>query len=208
MISQEHESMLVDIAETMRSRYYGKYRGVVVDVNDPQKMGRITANVPEVLQEIASPWALPAAPFAGPDHGLVLIPEVGDGVWIEFEAGDISRPIWTGGWWDDGEMPTPADTQVRVLATKTKQKIVLDDQAKEIYLLQSNGAEIKMTDNDITLTIGQSEIKMTSDDITLKNGTTEIKLSSTELTLKGGPAAQVKLSASGVDISNGAIKVL
>jgi uncharacterized protein involved in type VI secretion and phage assembly len=207
MISQEHENMLVDIAETMRSRHYGKYRAVVVDVDDPKKMGRITVNVPEVLQETETPWALPAAPFAGPDHGLVLIPEVGDGVWIEFEAGDISRPIWSGGWWDEGEMPAPADTQVRVLVTKTKQKIVLDDKEKEIQLLQSNGAEIKMTDDDVTVTIGQSEVKMSSDGITLKNGSTEIKLTSSELTLKGG-SGQVKLSASGVDVNNGAMKVL
>jgi uncharacterized protein involved in type VI secretion and phage assembly len=200
--------MLVDIAETMRSRYYGKYRGMVVNNDDPEKMGRITANVPEVLQEVESPWALPAAPFAGPQHGLVLIPEVGDGVWIEFEAGDISRPIWSGGWWGEKELPKPATPKVRVLATKTNQKIVIDDDAKEIQLLQSKGATLKMTDNDITLTIGQSEIKMTSSDITLKNGMAEIKLSAAELTLKGGPTAQVKLSAGGVDINNGTMRVM
>ena len=84
--------MLVSMAETMRSRFYGKYRGKVVDVNDPDKLGRITAQVPEILQQETSHWALPAVAFAGPGHGLVLIPEVGDGVWIEFEAGDPSKP--------------------------------------------------------------------------------------------------------------------
>jgi uncharacterized protein involved in type VI secretion and phage assembly len=171
-------------------------------------MGRITANVPEVLQEIESPWALPAAPFAGPQHGLVLIPEVGDGVWIEFEAGDISRPIWSGGWWAKGELPAPAEPKVRVLATKTNQKLVLDDNAKEIHLIQSKGATVKMTDSAITLTIGQSEIKMTDSDITIKNGLSEIKLSSAEITLKGGPTAQVKLFAGGVEINNGTMRVM
>ena len=65
-----------------------------------------------------------------------------------------------------------------------------------------------MTDDDLTLTIGQSEVKMTSDDISLKNGQTEIKLTSSDLTLKGGSSAQIKLSASGVDINNGAMKVM
>jgi uncharacterized protein involved in type VI secretion and phage assembly len=207
-MSQEYQTMLVDMAETMRSRFYGKYRGTVSNVDDPEKMGRIQALVPEILHELASPWALPASPFAGASHGLVLIPEVGDGVWIEFEAGDLSRPIWTGGWWDKDELPSPGDKQVRVLITTTGQQLVLNDDKKEIQIIQSNGAEIKMTDNDITLSIGQSEIKLTSDDITLKNGTTEIKLTSTDLTLKGGPTAQVKLSASGVDINNGAMKVM
>jgi uncharacterized protein involved in type VI secretion and phage assembly len=207
-MAQEHEEMLVSMAETMRSRFYGKYRGIVVDVKDPDSLGRITAQVPEILQEETSPWALPAVPFAGPGHGLVLIPEVGDGVWIEFEAGDPSRPIWTGGWWAKNELPAPGDTQVRVLVTSTGHKLVLDDQNKEIQLLHSGGAEIKMTDSDITLTIGQSELKMTSSQISLKLGTSEITMTSSDLTLKGGATAQVKLSASGTDVNNGAIKVM
>lgn len=208
MATQEYENMLVGIAETMRSRFYGKYRATVTNVEDPEDMGRIQAKVPEILQEVDSPWALPASPFAGGSHGLVLIPEVGDGVWIEFEAGDLSRPIWSGGWWDKGELPSPGDKQVRVLVTTTGQQLVLNDDKKEIQIIQSNGAEVKMTDNDITLSIGQSEIKLTSDDITLKIGSTEIKLTISDLTLKGGPTAQVKLSASGVDINNGAMKVM
>ncbi len=208
MPTQEFEEMLVGMAETMRSRFYGKYRGLVTDVTDPEQMGRIQAQVPEILGELASPWALPAVPFAGPGHGLVLIPEVGDGVWIEFEAGDPSRPIWSGGWWASGDLPAPGDTQVRALVTTKGHKLVLDDQNSEIHLIHSGGAELKMTDSDLTLTIGQSELKMTSDQISLKIGTTEIIMTSTDLTLKGGPTAQVKLSPGGVDINNGAIKVM
>ncbi len=200
--------MLVEIAETMRSRFYGKYRGIVVDVDDPDKLGRITAQVPEVLYEETSPWALPAAPFAGQSHGLVLIPEKGDGVWIEFEAGDPSRPIWTGGWWAKDELPAPADTQVRALVTTAGHQIVLDDDNKEIHLVHSGGAELAMTDNDVTLTIGNAELKMTDSDISLKIGSTEITLTSSELTLKGGATAQVKLSASAPSINNGAMKAM
>jgi uncharacterized protein involved in type VI secretion and phage assembly len=184
-MAQEHEEMLVRMAETMRSRFYGKYRGIVVDVNDPDKMGRITAQVPEILQEETSPWALPAAAFAGPDHGLVLIPEKGDGVWIEFEAGDPSRPIWGGGWWAKDELPEPGGTQARVLVTKAGHKLVLDDQNKEIHLLHSGGAEVKLTDSDISLKIGDTEITMTSSD----------------LILKVGSSAQIKLSSSGTEIT-------
>jgi uncharacterized protein involved in type VI secretion and phage assembly len=207
-MANEHEEMLVGLAETMRSRFYGKYRGIVVDVDDPDSLGRITAQVPEVLQEETSPWALPASPFAGPSHGLVLIPEKGDGVWIEFEAGDPSRPIWTGGWWAKDELPDPGGTKARVLVTSTGHKLVLDDDNKEIHLLHSGGAELEMTDDDITLTIGQAELKMTGSGISLTIGTASIKMTSSELTLKGGATAQVKLSASGTDINNGAITVM
>jgi len=208
MALENHDELLVETVETMRSRYYGKYRGVVVDVNDPEEMGRITARIPEILEAQVSPWALPAVPFAGPGHGLVLIPEVGDGVWIEFEAGDLSRPIWTGGWWASGDLPDPGAPKTRVLVTSTGHQFVFDDENKEIHLLHSGGGEMVMTDDDITLTIGQSEAKLTSDQISLKIGTTEITMSSTELTLKGGPTAQVKLSSTGVEINNGAMKVM
>ncbi len=208
MAGPELEEMLVNVVETMHSRFFGKYRGLVTDVDDPEKMGRIKAQVAEIYHEEESDWALPVVPFAGPQHGLVVIPEVGDGVWVEFEGGDPSRPLWTGCWWASGDLPDPADTKVRVLVTTAGHKLVLDDQNKEIHLLHSGGAEIKMTDDDVTLTIGQSEVKMTSDDISLKNGTTEIKLTSSDLTLKGGPSAQIKLSASGVEINNGAMKVM
>jgi uncharacterized protein involved in type VI secretion and phage assembly len=204
----EQEELLVQLHETIRSKYYGKYRGIVSNVDDPEKMGRITAQVPEILQEEISPWALPAVPFAGPGHGLVLIPEVGDGVWIEFEGGDPARPIWTGGWWGPGELPDPGDIQTRALVTTKGHKFVLDDAKNEINLLHSGGAEMKMTGSDITLTIGQAEFTMTSDQISLKVATTEITLTAADLTLKGGPTAQLKLSAAGADVNNGAIKVM
>ena len=72
-----------------------------------------------------------------------------------------------------------------MLVTSTGHKLVLDDQNKEIHLLHSGGAEIKLTDSDITLKIGTTELTMTSSD----------------LTLKVGSSAQVKLSASGTAIT-------
>lgn len=184
-MSDEYEEMLVGMAETMRSRFYGKYRGIVVDVNDPDSLGRITANVPEVLHEETSPWALPAVPFAGPSHGLVLIPEKGDGVWIEFEGGDPSRPIWTGSWWAKNELPKPGATDVRVLVTSVGHQLVFDDKNKEIKIIHSGGAELKMTDSDVNVKIGNTEVTMTSSD----------------LTLKVGSSAQLKMGASGTEIS-------
>ncbi len=101
-MSIEMEQLLVDVTERIRSRFYGKYRGIVRDIDDPENLCRIQAEVPAVYEDQDSPWALPALPFAGQSHGLVLLPEVGDGVWIEFEAGDIERPLWTGCWFASG----------------------------------------------------------------------------------------------------------
>ncbi|MBV9959804.1 MAG: hypothetical protein JO360_15370 [Acidobacteria bacterium] len=208
-MSHELEHIVVGLHRDASTRFHGKYRGKVADVDDPEQLGRIKAHVPEVFgEDETSNWAMPAAPFAGKDHGFVFIPEVEDGVWIEFEAGDISRPIWTGGWWGDGELPAPGATETRVIVTPTGHKFVLDDKGKEIQLLHAGGAELKMTDSDISLTVGQSEFKMTSaGEITLKAGTTEIKLSLTELSLQSG-IGKIKLSATGTDVNNGAIKAM
>ena len=95
----------LDVLEQQADRFYGKYRGIVANNLDPTQTGRLQAMVPEVLGEIPSGWALPCQPFTGTGAGLYAVPQPGAGVWIEFEAGDTSRPIWSGGWWAAGEVP-------------------------------------------------------------------------------------------------------
>lgn len=168
------ERQIVDVAEFVRSRFFGKYRGLVQDVDDPDNLGRITAQVPEVYGDIDSPWAVPAVPFAGKDHGLILLPEVGDGVWIEFEAGDPSRPIWTGGWWASGEMPSDGGPLKRALVTTKGHKIILDDDGGTLQLVHSGGAELTMTDSDITLKIGSSQIVLSASGVDINNGALKV----------------------------------
>ena len=100
-------------------RFYGKYRGLVMINVDPDSRGRLKALVPEVLGEVPSSWALPCAPYAGTGSGFFAVPPIGAGVWIEFEAGDVSRPIWSGAWWASGELPKD-ETGSSVQAPLTK----------------------------------------------------------------------------------------
>lgn len=101
------EDLVQELLERLENRYYGKYRGYVHDVHDPEHRGRIRAVVPRLLGErTPTGWALPSAPYAGPDQGFFTVPDIGAGVWIEFEEGDLSKPIWSGQWWGS---PTDAD---------------------------------------------------------------------------------------------------
>lgn len=175
MVEQQMEKLVVELSEFVRGRYFGKFRGLVRDVDDPEKLGRIVAQVPEIYGDEDSPWALPSVAFAGKNHGFVVLPEVGDGVWIEFEAGDASRPIWTGCWWAKGEMPAPGGTATRVLVTSGGHKVVLDDEGKKLQLLHSGGAEITMTDNDITLKVGSKKIVISASGVNINNGALEVK---------------------------------
>lgn len=73
-------------------RFYGVYRGIVVDANDPLNQGRLKLNVPQVLFDQVTNWA-----WGCVQPGVIIaIPTVGTGVFVTFEGGDPSYPIWMG----------------------------------------------------------------------------------------------------------------
>jgi hypothetical protein len=128
-------------------RFYGKYRGIVLNNMDPLQIGRLQATVPEVLGETPSGWALPSAPYAGTGSGLYAIPPVGAGVWIEFEAGDTSRPIWSGAWWATGEVPmdensTPSQPTRKILRSDFGLIVSLDDVEQTITISDAVGVNL------------------------------------------------------------------
>ena len=134
-------------ADRQADRFYGKYRGLVVQNVDPLSLGRLQALVPEVLGEVPSGWALPCSPYAGTGAGLFAVPPMGAGVWIEFEAGDVSRPVWTGAWWASGEVPmdekgTPAQQTTKILRSDFGLIVSLDDLAQTITISDSVGLNL------------------------------------------------------------------
>lgn len=141
------EEIILRLLEHIESRFYGKYRGKVTDNADPLNRGRVRAKVPEVAGDVDLGWATPCVPYAGADKGAFVIPEVDDGVWIEFEAGDPSRPIWTGSWWGDGDIPndpggSQATTQTKIFKSANGLIIDLDDSAQEIKVSDKNGSNL------------------------------------------------------------------
>lgn len=166
----------VRIAEFLDERRFGKYRGVVEEIGTGEKLGLLKAKVPDVFGENGiSPWARPSVPFAGKKHGWIALPEEKDGVWIEFEGGVLSKPIWSGFWWADGEIPEPAGKEVRVFATSKKHKLVLDDKAGEVRLEHGEGPSITLTKDDITIKVGSKKIVVTSSGININEGQFEVK---------------------------------
>ncbi|MDI6792595.1 MAG: phage baseplate assembly protein V [bacterium] len=54
----------------LKNRYFGIWRGVVTNVNDPKGLGRIKAKVHELLgDKDETNWASYCAPFGGGGHG-------------------------------------------------------------------------------------------------------------------------------------------
>lgn len=157
-----------------QQKYFGKYRGLVEKVDDPENLGRIKARIPEVLENEVSPWCWPCSPFAGPKYGWVSLPKQGDGVWIEFEAGDISRPIWTGFWWAQKEIPESGNREIRGWWTPQGHQISIDDNANELTLRIAQGAEIQMTQNKITFSVSGQTLTVDGSGFDFNNGALNI----------------------------------
>jgi uncharacterized protein involved in type VI secretion and phage assembly len=127
--------------------HYGKYRGTVTDDQDPRKQGRLRVKVPEILGDTESGWAMPCAPYAGEETGTYAIPPVGAGVWVEFEAGDVSRPIWVGCWWKSNKAPkdeggAAATPDLKIVRSEKGLLLALHDDSEIIALSDSSGANI------------------------------------------------------------------
>jgi len=86
-------------------RFYGKYRGTVENNIDPMMLGRMIVMVPDVGSLKPLPWAMPCTPFPVAGTAPLTIPPIGTGVWIEFEAGDVNYPVWSGCFWSVGQTP-------------------------------------------------------------------------------------------------------
>jgi uncharacterized protein involved in type VI secretion and phage assembly len=176
MIQNGTDDILARLIERVEGRYYGKYRGHVTDNNDPDNLGRIKANVPRLLGTEETGWALPAFAYGGAsEQGLFAVPDIGAGVWIEFEGGDLSYPIWSGTWYTSGDIPESAPPAMKVLKTKSGHKIVLDDDGGTLEITDSNGNSIKMDANGIEITASNGHsIKMTASGVSVNDGALEV----------------------------------
>lgn len=151
------EEILARLIDRVDGRYHGKYRGQVTDNNDPDNLGRVKATVPRLLGDKETGWALPAFPYGGAqEQGFFAVPDVGAGVWIEFEGGELSYPIWTGTWFTTGAIPEAAQPGKKVWKTKSAHKIVLDDDDGSIEITDTNGNSIKMDSTVVKISTGSA----------------------------------------------------
>lgn len=151
------EEILARLIERVESQFFGKYRGQVTDNNDPDDLGRIKAKVPRLLGDQESGWALPAFIYGGvAEQGLFALPDIGAGVWIEFEGGDLSYPVWTGTWYTSGAIPESAQAGKKVFKTKSGHKIVFDDDGGTLEVSDSNANSVTMDANTIKIAAGNA----------------------------------------------------
>ncbi|HET7461550.1 MAG TPA: phage baseplate assembly protein V [Longimicrobium sp.] len=167
----EWEQLLVRVAEGVERRFYGKYRGFVVDRDDPESLGRLKVRVPSVLgPDVVTGWAVPCVPYGGAmNQGFLMIPEVDAQLWIEFEEGDLEFPVWVGTVWakpgGDSELPKPngpdgaeegsvqSPHTAKIIKTVAGHTLQFeDDDGKEVRIILADGP------NENRVVLGKSSL--------------------------------------------------
>jgi uncharacterized protein involved in type VI secretion and phage assembly len=158
-------------------KFFGKYRGVVINNIDPLLIGRIQVQVSDVPTLFPPTWAMPCVPVGGIQNGLFTVPPIGAGVWVEFEQGDPDYPIWVGCYWGStAEVPAlaklvppgvwgltiqsmlqnglqvsdvPGPTGGIILKSTTGASIIVNDTG--IYIQNGKGASILLVGPAVTI---------------------------------------------------------
>lgn len=219
------ERIVADLVERIEHRFYGKYRGIVVDNQDPAKLGRLKLNVPSVLgSDVVTGWAMPCTPYGGAaNQGFLYIPDAGAAVWTEFEEGDLEFPIWVGSFWSqpnsESELPKPnkgsdgseeSDIQdpptSKIIKTAKGHTLQFEDaDGSEMILLREGkkGHFLTMDQNGITVTDANANtIQFTSDGITVQDANSnKVEMTSSGIKLTDLTGNIIDMSSSAFTIT-------
>lgn len=173
-------------------KFFGKYKGIVRDNADFEGKGRLQVEVPDV-HGTKRLWAQPCVPYADQGHGFFFMPPAGTQVWVEFEGGDRSRPIWAGFAWGSGGAPamTPAEM---VLSTPAGKLSFDTNNAQGNLRLEAGTMSVTLSDGAVTVEISGG-------------GTIEVK-SSGDVTVSSGGSGKVEVTKAGTKVNGGSLEVM
>lgn len=177
-------------------RFYSRYRGVVVNNNDPDNLQRLEVIIPNLHAGGIKVWARSASHQGGVNYGMkYFTPLPGEVVWVEFEKGNPMKAIWSYHGWAKVEVPEELKSNtVAGLISPNGNKVILNDTdgvlsiqvEKKISILTEEEGEsislgipekcsISLTGDQIEITKGESTITLSDDGITLKKGGSNLK---------------------------------
>ena len=140
------QDLVSRISQRLATQYFGKYRGIVVDNEDPEQLGRLRLQVPSVFgiaEEAITDWASPCLPYGGAaDQGFFFMPDVGAKVWVEFEEGNLDLPIWVGVFWSrpGGQSEIPAEAR-NMDANKPQRRVLKTASGHVLEFSDADGDE-------------------------------------------------------------------
>ncbi len=182
-------------AESRANRVHEAVIGLVVDIKDPEKLGRIKVKFPDLPGNDTSWWAPLAALGAGPDRGWWFLPEIDDEVLVMFEQGDMGRPVVIGALWNGKDTPPEQNggsNERRMIVSRGGSKFILDDDEGTITIEDGAGAGriVISTENKITIEALKGDISLQAPkgEVAIVSSDTDLKGMSEGITIQAGSA--------------------
>ena len=166
-------------------RYYSIYRGMVINNDDPKGMNRVKVYVPGIEGGIQL-WALPKGQQGSSKYSFKLLPpQFKDLVWVSFEGGDLTKPVWEYYGWSIGDIDNVLFSKDRMgITTPNGHQIVIDDSkgngSLEIYV---NGNVNVLAEKDINV-VSKGELNLAGDNGVSVNGGDRPAVNGEDLTNK------------------------
>jgi uncharacterized protein involved in type VI secretion and phage assembly len=189
-------------------QWFGKYQATVTDNDDPDSLGRVKVRVP-ALGDVELGWALPCVPYAGDKVGFYMIPAPDAHVWIEFEGGDPSRPIWVGGYWTSDQMLDDAAPDLKIIKTAAH-TITLDDTdgSEKIEIKHKSGTTVTIDTSTLTITHSDGPtVTIDSSSTTIDASGPKITLDSSGITLENG-GQKITIGAASVTVNGTSLEIM
>jgi hypothetical protein len=175
VISDELQNLLKNFLLREENKYYTYYVGKVVDVNDPEKIGRVRVRVYGIYEDTIPdddlPWAIQEPSFLGSTLGNFIVPPVDTIVNVRFSHGNIYEPIYCSKAIVKSKMPTDKDidypNNLIFFETDQGDSFSINVSTKETKYKTASGDEI--------LVDGSGNITINTTDATVGNLTVNVK---------------------------------
>jgi uncharacterized protein involved in type VI secretion and phage assembly len=178
--------------------------GLVEDVDDPERLGRIRVSYPWLDATTLSDWVPIAYPMAGRDRGFFYLPELQDEAVVIFDHGHFDQPRVIG-FLHNGEDTPPnggIDKHVRRIKSVSGHIVDLDDRdgAEKVSVKSQGGHSLELRDGDGTIEIATAG----GQTITMADSPAQIELTTvgrTTITVSDLPSQVEVQTAGGVTLT-------
>jgi len=197
-------------SQSTDKRYYGVVEGIVMEVMDPEKEGRIKIRIPRFDEETIFEYCPVRQFYAGNGYGAFFVPEAGDHVLVAFVQGDMRLPIVLGGLYSEKDKP-PSDRQKdkdqKMIRTKAGHELLFDDSEQERRIRITTAAKhvLDLDDKDkkaLIKTTGGHQLVL--DDAA---GTITVKTSGGQSMVLDGHSGTVTITGATIVLEGSTVKV-
>jgi uncharacterized protein involved in type VI secretion and phage assembly len=184
------DATLNDTIETgQNTRWYGAYPALVIDIVDPEDLGRVKVTLPWAKDAEGAryeAWARLATLMGGSNRGTWFIPDVDDEVLVMFEGGIPELPFVIGGLWNGPDSPptqmdSGGENNTKIIRSRNGVQITLDDSngQEKLVLETPGGQSVTLQDGPGVIVVEDSNgnsIKLETSGITIDASGTTITL--------------------------------